>query len=394
MKISAATKPRILLLSGYDAASHSYWRKRLVEGLMNFSWTEIALPDRYFSWRVRGNSLTFAFQYREFLIRQYDCLIVTSMVDLASLRGFVPQLTEIPNIVYFHENQFAYPTNESTDKNSANIVSAQLTSIYSLLCADKILFNSNYNQQTFFDGAQQLLKKLPDGIPKQLLAGMSKKSQVLPVPISNDILPIDKNRADKNEPEGSRPLQIVWNHRWEYDKQPEIFFEVMDLLKQQGLSFQLHVVGQSFRQVPSCFKKARQSLNEEILSWGFQSKEVYQRILVDSDIVISTALHDFQGLSMLQAMASGCVAVAPHRVAYPEYIPEENLYQLGDPIDEVGTLYKKLRDIFAALKNPDWREQILLSQNQSIKHYRESHLLIKYEQLFNASIEEFKSDQD
>ncbi len=171
MPMSIASKPRILLLSGYDAASHRYWRNTLVKGIRGFDWTEIALPDRHFSWRVRGNSLSFAFQHKEVLSRDYDCLIATSMVDLASLRGFVPPLANIPNLLYFHENQFDYPVKPFCGSKAVvqKNTSAQLTSIYALLCADEILFNSKYNQQSFFSGAQKLLNKLPDGIPKHLL---------------------------------------------------------------------------------------------------------------------------------------------------------------------------------------------------------------------------------
>ena len=135
---NSVRKPQLLLLSGYDAASHRYWRNSLTKNLDDFEWKEVVLPDRYFSWRIRGNSLTFAYEYKEILQQNYDCLIVTSMVDLASLRGFIPSLANIPTIVYFHENQFAYPSNGLTEIDQSNVVNAQLTSIYSLLCGDKI----------------------------------------------------------------------------------------------------------------------------------------------------------------------------------------------------------------------------------------------------------------
>ena len=53
-------------------------------------WTVLSLPARYFSWRIRGNSLSWAFGERERLQQPYDLIIATSMVDLTSLRGFVP----------------------------------------------------------------------------------------------------------------------------------------------------------------------------------------------------------------------------------------------------------------------------------------------------------------
>lgn len=385
----APSKPRILLLSGYDAASHRYWRNTLVKGIEAFDWTEIALPDRHFSWRVRGNSLSFAFQHRDVLSQDYDCLIATSMVDLASLRGFVPQLANMPNLLYFHENQFDYPVKESADLKAITqkIVSAQLTSIYALLCADKILFNSKYNQRTFFSGAKQLLNKLPDGIPKQLLKGMEEDSQVLPVPISEKFILKKQKQKQKlrfeNRMDNRDPLQIVWNHRWEYDKQPEIFFNAMHLLKQQGVQFRLHVLGQSFRQKPECFDKAQNSLKNEIQTWGYQPEVDYYRILSESDIVISTALHDFQGLSMLEAILSGCFPVAPNRVAYPEYMQDNNLYQVGGEIDEAESLCAKLVEVLSQEEKPD-------SQRQSVNPYLDRHLLGVYQKTIMSSVNQFK----
>ena len=79
---------RVLLLSAYDAESHRRWRKGLVKHLPDFDWTVLTLPPRFFSWRIRGNPLSWAFLERKTLEKEYDCLLATSMVDLAVLRGY------------------------------------------------------------------------------------------------------------------------------------------------------------------------------------------------------------------------------------------------------------------------------------------------------------------
>ncbi|MCF6194194.1 MAG: DUF3524 domain-containing protein, partial [Kangiellaceae bacterium] len=180
----ARTKPNILLLSGYDAASHKHWRNILEENLTEYNWTQVCLPDRHFYWRIRSNSLSYAFEHSDILNLSYDCLIVTSMVDLSALRGFVPKLANIPTLIYFHENQFSYPSSFKGNVNN-NLIHAQLTSIYSLLCGDRILFNSEYNKRTFYSGANQLLDRMPDLVPQGLLSNSLSKSNVLPVPIEN-----------------------------------------------------------------------------------------------------------------------------------------------------------------------------------------------------------------
>lgn len=383
MKYANDSKPRILLLSGYDASSHRHWRRTLERGLPCFDWTQVALPDRYFSWRIRGNSLSFAFQYKEILQQNFDCLIVTSMVDLASLRGFIPGLAEIPTIVYFHENQFDYPMLSVIDDDK-NIVNAQLTSIYTLLCADYVLFNSEYNRKTFFKGANQLFKKLPDGIPKGVLQQVEKNAAILPVPIS-DSQSLGAASLSKKYNANS-VIEIVWNHRWEYDKQPAVLFKALAMLKKSGYSFKLHVLGQSFRQIPDCFEPAKTLFKNEIKTWGFQERPKYLEVLFQSDLVISTALHDFQGLSMLEAINSGCFPIAPNRVAYPEYMNNKNLYQVGGSIDEAQSLYKKLVSVFDWLQSTNEQQKSQLSQKQSINKYLEEYLLVKYEQLINEII--------
>ena len=89
---------RILLLSAYDAHSHRRWRQGLVAAFPEWQWTVLTLPPRYFSWRVRGNSLSWAFSERETLEQPYDVLIATSMTDLSALKGLVPALASVPSL--------------------------------------------------------------------------------------------------------------------------------------------------------------------------------------------------------------------------------------------------------------------------------------------------------
>lgn len=391
LKKNRNLKKKILLLSGYDAASHRYWRELLANQLTEFEWTQIALPDRFFSWRMKGNSLSFAFEHKALLTQEYDCLIVTSMVDLTTLRGFIPTLAQLPTLLYFHENQFAYPL--SNDKRASfeqqNQVNFQLSSIYSLLCADRILFNSQFNRTSFYSGADALLLKLPDGIAPDLLDGAKANSRVLSVPIKQKLF-CNSSRI-KQTITSKKPLAIVWNHRWEHDKQPEVLFDALKKLKAANYSFKLHVLGQSFRNEPGCFELAKVIFKDEIVSWGFQEKMQYHKILATADIIISTALHDFQGISLLEGIASGCLAIAPDRVVYPEYIEKEQLYSLTDGVDESESLYNKLVDVFNGEA-----EIMSLSENigqekksaiEPIDSYSETQLIEQYRDEINLLIE-------
>jgi hypothetical protein len=46
-------------------------------------------------------------------------------------------------------------------------------------------------------------------------------------------------------------------------------------------------------------------------------------LLWQADIAVSTAIHDFFGAAMVEAVTCDCFPVMPRRLAYPELIPQE-----------------------------------------------------------------------
>jgi len=326
---SSDLRLKILLLSAYDAGSHQQWRQTLCVMFPHCRWTCLTLPARHFAWRVRGNSLSWAFNHRRELTDNYDLVIATSLTDLASLRGFVPALAGIPTLVYFHENQFAYPP--SADQHTS--VEPAMVNLYSALCADHVAFNSEWNRQSFLLGAQQLLAKLPDHVPTGLTEQVRDRSSVLPVPLPDQLF-IPRQITPRPH---AGPLQIIWNHRHEYDKGPDLLLLIVRELIHGTQPFRLHVLGQRFRRRPEAFNVLDAVLQEYYQRTGIEPgvnqyitcRAQYQQRLMQSDIVLSTALHDFQGLSMLEAVALGCLAVAPDALAYPEYLPADGLFAVA-----------------------------------------------------------------
>ncbi|GAA0681207.1 DUF3524 domain-containing protein [Marinobacterium maritimum] len=324
---------RILLLSAYDAVSHRYWRHGLVAAFSEHDWTTLSLPPRYFAWRIRGNSLSWAFNERETLLKPYDLIIATSMCDLTGLRGLVPELASIPTLVYFHENQFAYP--ESGREFSS--VEPQILNIYNALAADRILFNSEFNRQTLVEGAATLLRKLPDQVPVGLTERMTDRSEVVPVPLPDEVfLPATPEPG---------PLQLVWNHRWEFDKGPELLLTAIRAMQNRGIDFQLHVVGQQFRHTPKVFDEVHQQLQSRgnLGCWGHvESIDDYRRLLQCSDAVLSTALHDYQGIAILEGVAAGCTPVVPDRLAYRELFEPGYRYDSDHEADRLAERIERL----------------------------------------------------
>ncbi len=307
---------RLLLLSSYDAHSHQQWHRELREGIPDWDWTLLSLPPRHFAWRVRGNPLTWSRSEREVLEQHYDAILATSMVDLATLRGLVPALAGVPSALYFHENQFAYPEGQG----GHGLLDAQMVSLYSALAADCLLFNSHWNRESFLAGLAQLLKKLPDGVPPGVVEELAGKAEVLPVPVTVGTTASERQKG---------PLQVLWNHRWEYDKGPGLLLEIARRTARDGMVF--NVVGQQFREQPPAFGELRELLTGSggLGEWGYiEDRQAYWDLLGRCDVVLSTADHDFQGLAVLEACRLGCTPLVPDGLVYPEWFAED--FRYGD----------------------------------------------------------------
>ncbi|WP_240616624.1 tRNA-queuosine alpha-mannosyltransferase domain-containing protein [Marinobacter fuscus] len=331
---------RVLMLSAYDAGSHRHWRSQLQQVLGSHCQVEVlALPPRFFQWRIRGNAISWL---REPLLREHwDLLIATSMVDLATLKGLQPALARVPSLLYMHENQFAFPANE---RNTARL-EPMMVNLYSALAADAVVFNSAWNRDSFLQGVEVLLGKMPDAVPEGVVDELRKRCEVVPVPIDDRLFAATPRAFNRACP------HLVWNHRWEYDKAPDRLLGLLQVLRNRQQPFRLSVVGERFRRAPRVFEQIRHEFRDQLECWGYlPSRTDYQQLLGRADIVVSTALHDFQGLAMLEAMAAGCTPLAPDRLAYREYVPApcRHASHEADPAPEAEAAADCLQRLLAA----------------------------------------------
>jgi glycosyltransferase involved in cell wall biosynthesis len=164
-----------------------------------------------------------------------------------------------------------------------------------------------------------MLKHFPDYNELWVVDELRAKSHVLPLGLELKRLVA----FDPRNPSAGPPL-ILWNHRWEYDKDPDTFFRAIYALADEGLDFGLLLLGRSHRNKPTEFLDARQRLAERIVHFGYaQDIATYGRRLWQADIVVSTALHDFFGAAVVEACYCDCFPVLPRDLAYPELIPTE-----------------------------------------------------------------------
>lgn len=329
---------RALLLSAYDAGSHARWHRSIVSMFDDVDWTVETLPPRHFKWRYRSNALTWGLG--EFPVGAFDLVVATSVTNLAALVGLRPELAAARKVVYFHENQFEYPTRDDRGLDAHFALQEVLTASV----ADRVLFNSNYNRDTCLDGASAFFGRLPDGVPPGLIERIWARSGVVPVPVETPIV-LDAT------PRQEGPLRIVWNHRWEHDKGPELLRDAIDALKEHDVGFELHVVGQTFREQPGAFDELAALAPDQIGTWGWiASRDEYIELLRRCHVVLSTAHHEFQGMAVIEAMASGCRALVPDALAYPEYVPAADRYDPGEGAAE--RIAERLAELSRSL--PEW----------------------------------------
>ena len=301
---------RILALEPYHGGSH----RAFLDGWQAHSrhaWTVLGLPAHKWKWRMRHAAVTFADAVAERVQRgeSWDAVLCSDMLNLAEFLGLAPEpVRALPRIAYFHENQLTYPVRHEDERD----YQFAFTNMTTALAADRVWFNSAFHRDEFLAALEGLLRRMPDHQPLDAVGRISAKSEIRP----QGIHPFP--------PRGERapgPLRILWAARWEHDKGPDTLFDALRLLAEGGVSFRLSVIGEQFRQVPPVFEQARAAFGDRIDRWGYQeSRAEYEAALREADVVVSTARHEFFGVSVVEAIAAGCRPLLPERLAYPEIL--------------------------------------------------------------------------
>ncbi len=354
---------RLFLLEPYYVGSHAAWSDELA-ARSRHQVEILALPGRHWKWRMHGGAVTLA---REFISRDQraDLLLASDMLDLSTFLALTRRCNGgVPAVLYFHENQLTYPWSlRDADPPARRDAHYGFINYSSALAADRVLFNSRYHRQAFLEALPGFLESFPDYREKNTVEVIAQRSEVLP-------LGLDLHRFDAYgpgpDPDSDSPPLLLWNHRWEYDKNPEEFFQALFLLQEQGCDFQVAVLGENFTRRPAIFEEARKRLGDRIVQFGYAADFAgYARWLWRADIVPVTAIHDFFGISVVQAMYCHCHPLLPRRLAYPEHVPvaqrADYFYEdfgdlvgrLGHLLEQVGTL-RRQRHIRGFVEGYDW----------------------------------------
>ena len=349
---------KFLLVEPFYGGSH----KNFADGLVAYSRHKIelmGLPPRFWKWRMRGAALEFFRRLPD--PRKFHGIIATNLMSAADLKALLGAQCP-PMLVYFHENQLTYPTapGQPVDYHYG------FTDITSALVARRVLFNSHSHLCGFLAALPEFIGMMPDMRPNWAESRIRQKSGVCRpgchFPGPGAYVP-----SARQEP----PL-VIWNHRWEHDKNPGAFFDALYALAGRGIDFRAAILGQSFTNRPLEFDAAAKRLPGQIVQFGYASPHTtYVDWLKRGTVVVSTALQENFGISVVEAARYGCLPLLPERLSYPEIIPrkfhETVLYRTEDEL--AGKLADILlrpaayeadrKAIAAAMAEFSWQQRIM-----------------------------------
>ena len=367
----------VTLVSPYHGGSHRSW----AEGYKRFSRHAVqllTLPARFWKWRMHGGAVTLA---RRFVNNQRaastfppDVIFATDMLDLTTFLALIGRTCpHIPVALYMHENQLTYPLPDDPGEGPMRRQKGERDLHYafinyaSMLAADRVLFNSRFHRDSLLDALPRFLRHFPEYNEIESVYSLREKSTVLPVGLDLQSLgePHEFSPPETPSlPEPPSPPLVLWNQRWEYDKNPSAFFRALYSLHDESVPFRLALCGERFRHYPQEFEEACDRLHERLIHVGYAKEDEYRRLLWAADVVVSTAVHEFFGISILEAIYCHTFPILPARLSYPDLLPER--FHAICLYEEEEALLQRLR---WALQNPQQTAELARELAPTVQQY-------------------------
>jgi len=359
----------IALIEGFFTGSHKRWANEF-KSKSSHNIQIFSLPGRFWKWRMHGGAISLADQLMASDF-QPDIILATDMIDLALFLSLTKNKTKhCPIFLYFHENQLSYPwspTDPDVQLNRDNHYA--FINYSSALVADFVVFNSTYHHDSFLDALPEFLTQFPDHNNLETVQTIRQKSKVIPLGFT-----IPKTETIRNSNHSIKT--ILWNHRWEYDKSPEVFFQSIYKLQNHKIPFKLIVIGEQGKKYPDIFDEAKARLSDHIIHWGYvEEQEKYKQLLQESDILPVCSIQDFFGISIVEAILAGVTPLLPNRLAYPEHI-EKHMHDIF--------LYDNEHEMNQKLQSFLIHDPLPKVSPNTLSHYKWKSVLEQWEDAFKT----------
>lgn len=343
----------VLLVEGWFGGSHEAW----ATGWSAHSRHDVEIisqPGSHWQHRMDAAAVPLSMATARHVERHGapEVVVATDMVDLASYLGLCRSvvaggLTDAATVMYLHENQFTQPAspNGVGGSRGRHLV---WNNWRSLVAADHVWSNSQWQLDSMFESLGDSLAGAPDASEQlPMLESVRDRCSVQPVGCDlTDLLaqhtPDGSGGDTESSATGDVPL-VLWNHRWSHDKGLEDAVRSLRTLADEGVGFEVAVVGEDDHHDPSRGDRLLGSIADRIVSRGWLAPTAYRRLLTRADVVVACPLQENFGISVVEAVAAGCVPVVPDRLAFPETIDEPALRYPS------GRLTTRLREVLVDL---------------------------------------------
>jgi glycosyltransferase involved in cell wall biosynthesis len=304
---------------------------------------------------MHGGFLTLAEQLADVVSSGWmpEVVLASSMMDVAAFAGAVRNVVPgAPIATYFHESQFTYPLSPADKADSTY----QMKNWASAAISDLVIFNSEFHRTVFAEESMRFLNAFPEYKHVHRVGDVLGESIVLAV--GAELSGVSGVRV---EPTGL-PL-IVGKQRWEHDKGPNELKAIVTLLIERGIDFRMAMCGEVFVSVPATFAEVTGLLGRRLIHEGYAERAVYESILLEASVVLSTADQEFFGIGVVEAVAAGAHPVLPNRLVYPERVaalgaePSDSLF--NDPAEAANLIGRALSSsndqaLRAAARQYEW----------------------------------------
>lgn len=153
---------RVFLVEPFYGGSHKQLVDFLMDRVLNNKDKHIVklatMTAKKFPWRSRTSALHLAQNCDPEKGAQVDVLFCSSVLNLAEFLALRSDLRVGRKIVYFHENQLCYPVRETKERDFQH----GYNQVLSCLVADQVVFNSEFNKESFLSSINRHMKLMPD----------------------------------------------------------------------------------------------------------------------------------------------------------------------------------------------------------------------------------------
>lgn len=159
----------------------------------------------------------------------------------------------------------------------------------------------------------------------------------------------------------SRRMRVVFSSRWDREKNPNFYMDLIEAWHEQFPSKQVEFVicsGSKLKTNDDSYMPRTYQLVEEgkLIIYDNLEKNKYYEILNNSRVVVNTALQDWTSNTVSEADALGCNVLFPAYRSFPEIFANdhERMYipwSIDDAINKLDNLLKKPHENMGKISN-------------------------------------------